>query len=56
MVKVLGCRFDVSKFELQLCYYIHFRTNNLKKDMNPYPPSYEVNSITAIFLPGWLWL
>ena len=35
-------------FELQLCYYVHFQTNNLGKDMPPtYPPSYGLNSITA---------
>ena len=27
MSKELGCNLEVSKFELQLCYYIHFQTN-----------------------------
>ena len=35
MVKVLDCRIVVCKFELQLCYYIHFQTNTLGKGMNP---------------------
>ena len=30
-VKALDCRIIVSKFELQLCYYIHFQTNILGK-------------------------
>ena len=35
MDKVLDCGFEVSKFELQLCYYIHFLTNTIGKNMNP---------------------
>ena len=35
MVEVLDCRIVVSEFELQLRYYIHFRTNTLGKGMNP---------------------
>ena len=34
MVKALDCGIVVSKFELQSCYYIHFRTNTLEKGMN----------------------
>ena len=34
MSKVVDCRLDVSKFELQLRYYVHFRTNTLGKCMN----------------------
>ena len=29
------CRIEVSEFELQSRYYVHFRTNTLRKDMNP---------------------
>ena len=35
MVKAMDCRIVVSKFELQLCYYINFHTNNMGKGMNP---------------------
>ena len=31
MAKVLDCGLEVSKFKLQLCYYIHFQTNTLGK-------------------------
>ena len=32
VVNVLDCNIVVSEFELKSCYYIHFRTNSLKKD------------------------
>ena len=35
MIKVLDCGIVVSEFELQLHYYVHFRTNTLGKGMNP---------------------
>ena len=35
MVKVLECGILVSGFELQLRYYVHIRTNTLRKGMNP---------------------
>ena len=31
IVKALDCRLVVRQFELQLVYYIHFRTNTLRK-------------------------
>ena len=34
-VKALGCRIIVSEFELQRRYYVQFRTNTLRKRMNP---------------------
>ena len=33
MVKSLDCGIVVNEFELQLHYYVHFRTNTLGKDM-----------------------
>ena len=36
MVKALDYGIVVSKFKLQLHYYVHFRTNTLGKDMNPF--------------------
>ena len=35
MVKSLDCGIAVSVFELQSCYYVHFRTNNLAKGIDP---------------------
>ena len=35
MVKAQDCGIVASEFELQLRYYVHFRTNTLGKDMNP---------------------
>ena len=33
MVKELDCRIVISKFKVQLCYYVHFRTNIFGKVM-----------------------
>ena len=57
MTKVLDYGLKVSKFQLQLCYYIHFQTNPFGKGMNPLipTPNYRLNSITAVLLQGWLW-
>ncbi len=35
MVKAMDYGIVVSEFELQSCYYVHFRTNTLGKGMNP---------------------
>ena len=35
MAEVLNCSFEVSRFKLQLCYYLNFRANTLGKGMNP---------------------
>ena len=35
MGSVLDSNFVVSEFELQSCYYIHFRTNALEKGIKP---------------------
>ena len=35
MVKAMDFGTVVSEFELQLHYYVHFRTNTLGKGMNP---------------------
>ena len=35
VIKALDCGIVVSKFKLQLHYYIHFQTNNLEKGMKP---------------------
>ena len=34
VVRVLGCDVEVSEFEFQSRYYVHFRTNTLGKGMN----------------------
>ena len=35
MIKAVDCGVAVSEFELQLRYYVYFRTNTVGKDMNP---------------------
>ena len=35
MAKVLACSLKVSEFKFQSCYYVHFQTNTLGKDMIP---------------------
>ena len=34
MAKVQNCALEVSEFEFQLSYYVHFRINNHRKIMN----------------------
>ena len=34
MDKVVDSSIEVSEFELQSCYYVHFQTNTLGKGMN----------------------
>ena len=51
MANVLGCSLEVNKFELQSYYYVLFRTNTLKKGIEPiYSLSYVLNSIIAVLL------
>ena len=35
MIKALVSGIVVSEFELQLRYYVHFRTNTFEKDIDP---------------------
>ena len=56
MVKAMDCGIVVSEFVFHLHYYVHFRANTLGKGMNPpYPPSYGLNSNTAVLLGECLW-
>ena len=36
VAKVLNYSLEVSEFELQLCYNVHFGTNTLGKSMKPF--------------------
>ena len=36
MTEVLNCSLEVNEFKLQSRYYVHFLTNTLGKDMNPF--------------------
>ena len=47
MAKVLNCGLEVSEFEHQSHYKVHFRTNTHGESMNL--TSYGLNSITATF-------
>ena len=56
-LKMLDCSIEVSKFELQSCYYVYFQTNTLGERYElTYPPSYGINSFTAVLLQEWFWL
>ena len=46
MAKVLDCALEVSEFELQLSYYVHFWTNTFIKGFK----HLISRAITAIFL------
>ena len=52
IAKVLDSDLKMSKFKLQSCYYVHFWTNTLGKDMTllTQPLGYRLNSITAVLL------
>ena len=49
MAKVLECGLEVSEFELQLCYYVHFQISTLRKHEKHNLPSNGLNSITDFF-------
>ena len=50
MAKVRNCGFEVSGFELQSRYYVHFQTNTFGKGFNPpFSPNYELNCMTTAF-------
>ena len=56
MAKVLDYILEVSEFELQSCYYVHFRTNITgKKYKYLVNPATSLNNITAVFLQEWHW-
>ena len=38
MANMLDYDIIVSKFELHLCYFVHFQTNNLEKSINTVIP------------------
>ena len=35
MIKVMNCGIVVSEFEIQSCYYVHYRTNTLGNGRKP---------------------
>ena len=41
MAKGLDCDSELNKFELQLCYYIHFQTNALWERYEVSPPAMD---------------
>ena len=56
----LDCDNVQSKFGLQFWHYVHFKTNNLWKGMNPLlftPPllGHRLKSTITVFLQGWVW-
>ena len=53
VANVLDILIDVSEFELQSSYNVHFWTNTLEKDMNLL--ILKLNSTTNILLQEWLW-
>ena len=41
MANVLDYSLEVSVFELESRYYVHFRTNIIRRSMNPFIPPAE---------------
>ena len=55
VTRVLDYSLELSEFEPQTICFVHFRINNFGESYEPpYAPSYELNSITAVILQGWL--
>ena len=50
MVKAMDCGIVVCEFALQSRYYVHW-----ERYEPTYPPSYGLNSTTAVLLGEWLW-
>ena len=51
VVNVLDCNIIVSKFEIQLYYYVHFQINTLRKCLNLLIlPNFRLNSGNTIIL------
>ena len=56
IVKAIDCEIIVSKFELQSCYYVHFRKQYPWEMYEPpYSSGYGLNRTTIVLLEGWLW-
>ena len=56
VVKVLNCDIVITEFELQLRYYVHFRTKNIwKRHELSYFLIYALKSTTLRLLQGWPW-
>ena len=49
VVNMLDSDIEVSDFELQSHYYVPFQTNCVSYELL-YPPSYELNCTTIVFL------
>ena len=57
MAEVLGCNLEVCEFKVQSHCYFYLQTNTTEKGMTLLiPPSYGLNSITAVHLQEWPWL
>ena len=55
MIKELDCGIVVSEIEIQSRYIIHFWSNTFGERHEPsYPPSYGLNSTTAVLLGRWI--
>ena len=49
MAKTLDCGLEVSEFELQLRYYVHFWTNALRKGMNSFISKANNQIVSQLF-------
>ena len=58
MAKVLGCGLEVSEFEFQSCYYVHFRAEGLGKYDNRSCLKRDIINIMecAKKAARWLWI
>ena len=52
MANMIIYSLEISKFELQLHYYVHFQTNAFEKGINIFITTYMSNSISTVQLQG----
>ena len=55
MDNVMDCSLEVSEFNPQSHYYVHFPTNTLGKGMNLFSPRYELSSTIVVLLQWLFW-
>ena len=50
MVKMLECGSEVSEFEIQSCYYVHFQLISLEKDIEPFYLPQAMGQIVTLLI------
>ena len=56
VINELDCNIQVSEFELQPRYYIHFRTNNRRNGINYFIPPHPRYGLNRTSIVWFLWV